>query len=136
MKRVLFDANVVLDVLLARQPFVQHASTLWKAAETGRLDGVIAAHCVTTIDYLARRAGNRAFARRVVADLLSVFGVAPVDKTVLTAAHGLDWADFEDAVCASAAAAANCDTVVTRDPQGFPNSLVMALDPAAAVAKL
>lgn len=134
MTRVLLDVNVVLDVLLAREPFVLHASALWSAAERGSIQALVPAHGVTTIDYLARRAGGAALARQVVRDTLAVFDVAAVDKAVLLAADALGWGDFEDAVCACAAAAAGCDLLVTRDPSGFPGSPVTALDPATAVA--
>jgi hypothetical protein len=33
MKRVLIDTNVVLDVLLDREPFVKDAAAIWQAVE-------------------------------------------------------------------------------------------------------
>ena len=33
MKRVLIDTNVVLDVLLDREPFVEDAAAIWQAVE-------------------------------------------------------------------------------------------------------
>jgi len=35
MKRILFDTNVVLDVLLDRQPHVEASAAAWAAVETG-----------------------------------------------------------------------------------------------------
>lgn len=134
MIRLLLDVNVVLDVLLAREPHVDDASTLWRAAETGSITALVPAHGITTIDYLARRARDARFARAVVADMLSVFEVAPVDASVLRRAHALAWGDFEDAVCACAASAAGCDWIVTRDASGFHDSPVTAMDPRTACA--
>lgn len=34
--RVLLDTNVVLDVLLNRQPWVKDASAIWQANDDGR----------------------------------------------------------------------------------------------------
>ena len=39
MMRVLFDTNVVLDVLLQREPWVSEASGLWQANDEGRITG-------------------------------------------------------------------------------------------------
>lgn len=54
MKRVLFDMNVILDVLLDRKPYVEAGAVAWAAIETGISEGLLAAHAVTTIHYLIR----------------------------------------------------------------------------------
>ena len=69
------------------------------------MEGVIAAHGVTTLHYLAARTMTEVFARRCVSDVLTVFAVAPVDAAVLRDALSLEFSDFEDAVCAAAASA-------------------------------
>jgi len=136
VSQVLVDLNVVLDVLLDRQPHADAAAALWTAIEGGQLVGLLSAHCVTTLHYLAARGRSRAFADRCVADVLSVFGVAPVDHGVLTEALALGWSDFEDAVCVAAAAGSDCDLIATRDLAGFRRSPVPALDPGAALEAL
>ncbi len=35
MMRVLFDTNVILDVLLDRKPWVQESGMLWRANDEG-----------------------------------------------------------------------------------------------------
>lgn len=135
-RRVLVDLNVILDVLLDRAPHAEAASALWAAVETGEIEGRIAAHGVTTLHYLATRAGGRESGERCVRDVLSVFDVAAVDALVLNEAVALGWTDFEDAVCAAAAGAAGCQAIVTRDPRGFKGSTVPALTPRAALAAI
>lgn len=136
MKRLLLDLNVVLDVLLDRTPNVEPAAALWKEIEGKRAVGYLAAHGFTTIHYLARKARSLQFAGQAVADLLSVFRVAPVNKEVLQRAVALSFPDFEDAVCAACASLTECDLLITRDPKGFRGSPVTAMDPASAVAWL
>jgi hypothetical protein len=53
MRRVLFDINVILDVLLDRKPYADASAAAWAAIEIGIADGLLAAHAVTTIDYLS-----------------------------------------------------------------------------------
>ncbi len=136
MKRLLVDVNVTLDALLARPPHADAATRLWTAIEEKRAIGLLPAHGVTTLFYLVARARGAAAARRIVADTLAVFGVAAVDRVGLERALALGWPDFEDAVCAAAAAAASCDVIVTRDLAGFRGSPVPAVHPAAALALL
>jgi len=49
---VLFDTNVILDVLLEREPFVDAASKLFALVDNGRITGSICATTVTTVFYV------------------------------------------------------------------------------------
>lgn len=131
MSRVLFDTNVVLDVLLDRKPHAEASAAAWAAIETGRSEGLLAAHAVTTLHYLIRKELGASKARQILASILRVFAVAPVDNNVIHEAFELRLSDFEDAVTAAAARIAGCDYIVTRDPKGFRGSLVPPLAPAA-----
>ena len=136
MKRILVDVNVLLDAVLVRAPHAEAATRIWTAVETRRVTGLVPGHGVTTLFHLFSRARGAGAARRAVAHLLTIFGVAPVNGTILQRALTLGWTDFEDAVCAAAAEAAGCDLIVTRDPAGFPASPVQTADPATALALL
>ena len=136
MKRILFDTNVVLDVLLDRQPYVEASAAVWAAVETGTSEGMLAAHAVTTIHYLVQKAMGPVKARRIVSSILRVFGVATVDGVAVQEALQLPLSDFEDAVTAAAARRAGCEYIVTRDPQGFRGSPVLSLTPEAAAPLL
>jgi len=136
MRRILFDTNVVLDVLLDRQPYVEASAAAWAAAETGVSEGLLAAHAVTTIHYLLRKEVGSVKARRILSAILRVFGVAAVNGAVVQEALQLPFSDFEDAVTAAAARSAGCDCIVTRDPKGFRGSPVRALTPEAVTPLL
>lgn len=136
MKRLLVDVHVVLDVLLDRAPHAEAASALWAAGERGRCRLLLPAHAVTTIFYLAEKARDAKFARGVVADLVSIFEVAPVDAAVLRRALALEMADFEDAVAAAAAEGAGAEAVVTRNLDDFEAAPLPAVDPPMALAWL
>jgi predicted nucleic acid-binding protein len=134
--KVLVDANVVLDVLLDRQPHFAASAAVWSASETGAARGLLAAHAVTTIHYLIRREQGAAEARQALSLLLRVFGVAPVDEGIIREASELRSPDFEDSVTAVAALRAGCDLIVTRDPKGFRGSPVRSLTPEAVTPLL
>lgn len=136
MKRVLFDCNVVLDVLLDRQPYVEASAAAWAAVETGSSEGMLAAHAVTTIHYFVRKEKGNVKARRIMSSILRVFGVATVDGAVIQEALQLSFSDFEDAVTAAAARLAGCECIVTRDPKGFRGSPVRPLPPEAVTPLL
>jgi len=134
--KVLVDVNVVLDVLLDRQPHAAASAAVWAAIEAGRAQGLLAAHAVTTIHYLIQKELGSAHTRRAINMLLRVFEVAAVDRTVIRDALQSPLSDFEDSVSAFAARFAGCDLIVTRDPKGFRGSPVRALTPEAAAPLL
>jgi predicted nucleic acid-binding protein len=117
--RVLFDTNVVLDVLLARAPHAASAASLTARVERGELGGLLCATMLTTVHDLAARAVGAAAARRAVADLLRVFEVAPVTRAVLEEAVRLPLRDYEDAVLHEAARHAGAEAIVTRNASDF-----------------
>lgn len=134
--RILLDLNLVLDVLLDREPHAEAAAALWASVETGEAEGLLAAHCVTTLHYLATRSRGRPFADECLAGVLGVFAVAPVDEAVLRRALAMRWPDFEDAVCAAAGEAAGCHAIATRDISGFRRSALPVMTAAEALTAL
>jgi predicted nucleic acid-binding protein len=117
--KLFFDANVVLDVLAAREPHWKASAKALDAAQVRGNAGLVAAHSITTIYYLLAKHLNRRKARAAVVELLALVQVAPVDNNVILAALSLGWDDFEDAVQAAAAIAAGATHLITRNPRDF-----------------
>lgn len=53
--RILIDTNVILDVLCARENFLEASSKVWKYCETKKLEGYISALSVPNIVYILRK---------------------------------------------------------------------------------
>jgi predicted nucleic acid-binding protein len=136
MKVILFDTNIVLDVLLDREPFVKASAAAWAAIESGIAQGMLAAHAVTTIYDLVQKELGAMKAKRILSGILKVFRVATVDGQVLHEAMQYPIADFEDAVTAAAAVSSGCDCIVTRDLRHFRGSPLLALSPEAVLPLL
>ena len=47
--RVLLDTNVLLDVLLAREPWLAEAAAVWRASDDRRIVGYLTASTITDI---------------------------------------------------------------------------------------
>lgn len=132
--RVLIDTNVVLDVLLEREPHVETASKLFALVDNGRVEGRICATTATTIFYIAAKSFGNRRARDQIHGLLGLFEVAPVGKDVLDNALDIDLPDYEDAVLHEAARAAGATVIVTRDRNDYANSTIPVLDPVELLA--
>lgn len=116
---MLFDTNVVLDVLLDREPFATIGAHLFSYVEHGTVPGYLCATTVTTVHYLTEKVLGAAQARQKIRNLLRLFEVAPVNRAILEAALASRLADFEDAVMHEAALHVGAQGIVTRDPDGF-----------------
>lgn len=69
--KVLIDTNVVLDVILDREPFVESAAALFGLVEVGRLQGYVSATTITNIFYIVRKLKGRQVAlEAIIAKLL------------------------------------------------------------------
>jgi predicted nucleic acid-binding protein len=134
--KVLFDTDVLLDVLLDREPFTEASAQLLSLAELARIDGCVASTSVTTIYYLTRKSLGAAKTRRAVDDLLSLLEVAPVNRIVLTQAVTSKFVDFEDAVIAHAAHEARADLIATRNVKDLKHSPVPAQTPDDILAAM
>lgn len=134
--KVLLDLNVVLDVVLNRQPWVADAKQVWNAHESGLIDGSLAATELTNLFYIVRRISGEPAARTAVRVCLATFGIEPVDQPTLEEADRQPGFDFEDNVCIACAMAAGIDWIVTRDPAGFVHSPVPAVSPAELIDRL
>ncbi len=74
--KVLLDTNVVLDVLLIREPFAQMSMNLFDAAVDKKIEAYLSATTLTTIDYLLAKQQNKQEARALICRLLDLFSVA------------------------------------------------------------
>lgn len=127
--KVLFDTNVILDVLLDREPFADDASLLLTKVERSEISGFICATTVTTIHYLATKAFGPKAAAKHIQTLLSLFVIAPVNRVVLEDAVAAKFADFEDAVLWAAASHAGANYIVTRNIGDFKNATLPVFGP-------
>ncbi|HPY41420.1 MAG TPA: PIN domain-containing protein [Thiolinea sp.] len=136
--KILFDTNVILDVILNRQPFAPNAILLVAAVEEKRIQGLLCATTLITIDYLVSKALGTESSRATLKKLLQLFEVAAVDYPVIQAAIESDIKDFEDAVLYEAAKRAGALGIVTRNKGDFsPVDLPIYLpDELAAIAGL
>ena len=123
------DTNVVLDVLLNRQPFAEAAARIFALVEESKIEGYLCATTITTVDYLLGQALAPTEARAALQRLLALFEIAPVNRPVLEQALRSDVSDFEDAVLEQSARLVSVDAIVTRNLPDFRKCSVTAFDP-------
>lgn len=134
--KVLIDLNIILDVLQKREPFYITSARVLAHAETGQIDGVVAAHTMTTLFYLIAKDQSADQARIILTNLLQFLSIARVDQTIIEQALNLPYQDFEDAVQMMAAVQASVQYLVTRNIRDYEAGPIPALQPAELLALL
>lgn len=129
-----FDTNIVLDVILRREPFAKESAQIISLVEVSANTGILCATTLTTLHYLTRRALGEAGARQAVANFLQVMELSKVTRYVLDAAIKSDMPDFEDAVLAYSAHQSGAQAIITRNLRDFAESPVRAYTPTQFLA--
>lgn len=118
--KLLIDTNVVLDVLLRREPFFRTAAEVLNLTQRDDVREYVSASAITDIYYIAnKQMKDRDTVRDLLKRLLMVFSVAAVSEREIQNALDLAWGDFEDSVQYSVALLNEMDGIVTRNPGDY-----------------
>lgn len=128
--KLLIDTNIILDVLLKRQPFCDDAAKVLGLVSRKDVEEYISAAAVTDIHYIAYRAlRDKATVRALLEKLLTIVSVAGVSEREIRNALRLNWNDFEDSVQYSTALLNGLDGIVTRNLSDYADSEIPVWKP-------
>lgn len=129
--KIMVDTNIIIDVLLEREPFVEDSCRLLSLCEEHRIDGFISASSVTDIYYLVRKyTHSTELAYKAIGKVLEIVKVCSVTNNEVILAFQKKAKDFEDCLVAVCAASIHCDYIVTRNIRAFEGFNVPAISPS------
>lgn len=131
---VFFDTNLLVDVLLAREPFVVDSRRAWHLAERGALKGIVSALSFPNVHYILCRLRGRQAATSGLLLVRGIFEPVPLDAQILNQAIDAGFEDFEDAIQYFSARRAGADCILTRNAAHFPQSGLLVHTPAEFLA--
>ncbi len=121
MIKVLYDTNIILDIALQREPFVEASTKAINAIGDKVIAYVNVLTLVNTFYYTRKEVGIDK-AREFIKDILTYFEVVNTTKHVCINALYSDFKDFEDAVQEYSAINSDIEIIVTRNTKDFKNS--------------
>jgi len=127
--KLMLDLNVLLDVVQRRESFYFASATVLSKVVEAEQIGCLPSHALTTLHYIVRKSAGKERADEFIDWLLTHVEIVPHDKLQFTRARTLVMPDFEDAALASAAEAAGCDLILTRNVADFVGSPVRVMTP-------
>lgn len=135
--KITCDTNIILDVLLDREPFADDSSEVLKLCEERKVEGLVPATCITDIFYITRKfTGSTEDAYRAVGKILDIVRVATVTNNDVILAYQKHAKDFEDCIVAMCSITQGCDYIVTRNTKDYAGLGIPAIEPAEFLNQL
>jgi predicted nucleic acid-binding protein len=132
--RVFVDANIIVDVLLQREPFVEHSSAVLSICQKNK--AALAPHTISNIFFVMRKEYSTAERKLLLLGILDYIDIVPTGKyQIVSALKNSEIDDFEDALQLECALEFNADCIVTRDAKGFTGSTIEIILPEDFVAR-
>ncbi len=133
--KYLIDTNVILDVLLKREPFYKSCASVLTLARRKEIELYVSASAITDIYYIANQAlRDRAEVKSLIVKLIKVVSVAGISEDEIQKALALPWKDFEDSVQYSVALLQKMDGIVTWNPKDYKEAEMKVWDPEEIVS--
>ncbi len=131
---VFVDTNVLLDVLVQREPFYADSARVWTLAELGQVAGFASTLSLPNLFYVIRRTKGPIAARNAISILRDIFRLVPLDERIAHQAIDAKIRDFEDAIQFFSALRAGAAVLITRNPKDFPGGDMALQTPAEFLA--
>ena len=127
--KVMFDINVVLDIVANRVPHYESSRAAYlKTIENGD-EPYVAIHAVATLYYLLGGAATRRQRDAAMAWICDSFTIAGAGENEVQSARTLGLLDFEDALVVASALSSGCERIVTRNVADFKGAPIPVVAP-------
>lgn len=134
---ILVDTNVIVDLLLKREPYLDAAQTILTKCAQREVDGCLAAHSIPNLFYILRKAYSQSERRYFIKNLCDIFRISELNKEkIMSAAENEEFSDFEDCLQEACAVEEMADYIVTRNPGDYKRSRIKVIEPVAFVELL
>ncbi len=118
--KVLFDTNVLLDVVEKREPHFSDSYQVFMKSANLEIEAIIGAGSITDIYYVIKKNckdTNKALG--FIIDLIKIVNPVDTKATDIQEAIRLNFSDFEDAIVAATALRENVKYIITRNEADF-----------------
>jgi predicted nucleic acid-binding protein len=127
---VLLDTNIILDVILKRDPYINDAVRILSLSDSKEIDSFITANSVTDIYYIIRKSFDSVEDRKnAIKFILNIVSIVSVTETDVLKALDFDFSDFEDALQTQCALKMKANFIITRNVKDFKHKGITAITP-------
>jgi predicted nucleic acid-binding protein len=124
---IFVDSDIILDLILARQPFVSEAKRLFVLVEAGKVKAHTTAVVFANIFYILRKQYSAESIKAILNNLRQLLSVIPINETCVDKALASPLADFEDALQFHSAYSSGLSSIITRNVKHYQNATIPAM---------
>lgn len=126
-KHLFIDSDVILDMLVDRQPFSIYAEMLLAERKLNGVTLNTSALIIANINYILTKTIGKQGAKDGVKQILKLLEVLPFEKEDIESAINGSFADFEDAIENHIAVKHNAEAIITRNIKDYKESTIPVL---------
>lgn len=134
---ILVDTNVILDIFMNREPYVEEARMIMTKCAEREVIGYLAAHSIPNLFYILRKEYSQQERRKLIRNLCDVFRISDLNiEKIISAVENEAFSDLEDCLQEECAVEAMADYIVTRNPNDYKLSRIPVIEPGEFVKLL
>lgn len=135
--KFLIDTNIILDVILKREPFYNISAKVLSLSKYDNIILYVSASAITDIYYISNQTlRNKNEAKNILSNLIKIVSIASVSENEIRNALSLLWKDFEDSVQYSVALLQEMDGIITRNKNDYKDAEIEILGPEEILSRL
>ena len=113
-RKVFVDSDIILDLLLQREPFTSYSQVLF-AGNIPEIKLYTSSLILANVHYLIQKHTNKTIARNRIKEVIGLIDILSLEAKHVTLALNLEHIDFEDSIQFYIASEHNCDLIITRN---------------------
>jgi predicted nucleic acid-binding protein len=129
MNKVFIDTDVILDFMIAREPFAMDAARIFSLSEKKQITICTTGLVFSNAYYILRKLGSHQKVMEKLSQLAKLIDIIALSKVAVLQALDSKFGDFEDALQHFAAISENVKTIVTRNVKDYKHSELAVLTP-------
>lgn len=134
--RLFLDTNVILDLILKREPFFDDIARIVTLYEMGKCELFTSSVSIVNCNYILGKNIDRKQVLDNLKILRSFCSILTVSELEIDQSLNSDFKDFEDAVQYFTCLKNDCNFIITRDIKDFKSSDVPAVSPLEFLASI
>lgn len=136
MKKLFIDSDVLLDLLLDREPFSEDTATLIEKSIKSGVKLYSSLLGIANMHYIIGRLENKRKADLKILKILKIVSIENLGQSVIDKASKSKFKDFEDSIQNFCAVEAGHEIIITRNTKDYKESELSILTPREYLAKI
>jgi len=119
MEKVFIDTDIILDLLMKRNPYYSYSVKLFDLIENKKISGNVSSLIFSNLFYIIRKTEGSEKAKIILKKLKLLVSILPVDVKIIELGLSSNIKDFEDAIQYYTAVENGIKTLITRNTDDY-----------------